>query len=64
AAADLLAGLRRHAPQLTLSAREISDLAPAVTAWLDREVHPATVRHALTSDLPTPLRHPAGLVRN
>ncbi|OKJ78789.1 DNA-binding protein [Streptomyces sp. CB02460] len=64
AAADLLAGLRRHAPQLTLSAQEISELAPAVTAWFDREVHPATVRHALTSDLPAPLRHPAGLVRN
>ncbi|MEV5601274.1 helix-turn-helix domain-containing protein [Streptomyces sp. NPDC052299] len=64
AAADLLAGLRRHAPQLALTEREISELAPAVTAWFDRDVHPATVRHALTSDLPTPVRHPAGLVRN
>ncbi|MGC5410037.1 helix-turn-helix domain-containing protein, partial [Streptomyces sp. DT225] len=63
AAADLLAGLRRHAPQLRLSAMDISDLAPAVTAWLDRDVRPATVQHALTSDLPTPLRHPAGLLR-
>lgn len=64
AAADLLAGLRRHAPQLALSEREISELAPAVTAWFDRDVHPATVRHTLTSDLPPIVRHPAGLVRN
>ncbi|MGW2472223.1 helix-turn-helix domain-containing protein [Streptomyces sp. NPDC001665] len=63
AAADLLAGLRRHAPQLTLSAQDIIDLAPAVTAWFDRDVHPATVRHALTSDLPPVVRHPAGFLR-
>lgn len=64
AAANLLAGLRRHAPQLTLSAHDIAELAPEVTAWLDRDVHPATIRHALTSDLPASVRRPAGLVRN
>ncbi|WP_406284919.1 helix-turn-helix domain-containing protein [Streptomyces sp. NBC_00209] len=64
AAAQLLAGLRRHAPQLTLSAQDISGLAPLVTVWLDRDVHPAAVQHALTSDLPTPLRNPAGFLRN
>ncbi|MYS38546.1 MULTISPECIES: hypothetical protein [unclassified Streptomyces] len=63
-AATLLTGLRRHAPQLTLSARDISELAPAVATWLARDVHPATVRHALTSDLPPLVRHPAGFVRN
>ncbi|MGZ2358824.1 helix-turn-helix domain-containing protein [Streptomyces sp. 372A] len=64
AAADLLAGLRRHAHQLALSARDIGELAPEVTTWLERDVHPATVRHALTSDLPPVVRHPAGFVRN
>ncbi|MFC8534743.1 hypothetical protein ACFUJY_12420 [Streptomyces sp. NPDC057249] len=63
AAADHLAGLRRHAPQLTLSARDIGELAPEVTAWLDRDVHPAAVRHALTIDLPPVVRHPAGFLR-
>ena len=63
-AANLLAGLRRHAPQLTLSERDINALAPAVATWLDRDVHPTTIQHALTSDLPAPLRHPAGFVRN
>lgn len=63
-ATTLLTGLRRHAPQLTLSAQAISELAPAVATWLARDVHPATVRHALTSDLPPIIRHPAGFVRN
>lgn len=64
AAITLLAGLRRHAPQLTLSAKDISELAPAVATWLDRDVQPAAIQHALTSDLPAPVRHPAGFVRN
>ncbi|MEU2022711.1 helix-turn-helix domain-containing protein [Streptomyces sp. NPDC016469] len=64
AATTLLTGLRRHAPQLTLSAQDIDALAPAVATWLDRDVHPATVQHALTSDLPPVVRHPAGFVRN
>ncbi|MFF7335943.1 helix-turn-helix domain-containing protein [Streptomyces sp. NPDC008163] len=63
-AATLLTSLRRQAPQLTLSARAISELAPAVATWLARDVPPATVRHALTSDLPPIVRHPAGFVRN
>ncbi|WP_328904424.1 helix-turn-helix domain-containing protein [Streptomyces sp. NBC_00441] len=63
-AATLLTDLRRQAPQLTLSATAISELAPAVATWLARDVHPATVRHALTSDLPPIVRHPAGFVRN
>ncbi|NED13601.1 helix-turn-helix domain-containing protein [Streptomyces sp. SID9124] len=63
-AATLLTGLRRHAPQLALSAAHINELAPAVATWLARDVHPATIRHALTSDLPPLVRHPAGFVRN
>ncbi|MFC8534751.1 helix-turn-helix domain-containing protein [Streptomyces sp. NPDC057249] len=63
AATALLAGLRRQAPQLVLSEKAIRELAPAVATWLERDMHPATVQHALTSDLPPALTHPAGFVR-
>ncbi|MFG3430265.1 hypothetical protein [Streptomyces californicus] len=64
AATALLSDLRRHAPELTLSAADIGTLAPAVAAWLEREAHPDTIRHALTTDLPQPLRHPAKLLKH
>ncbi|MEV6163924.1 helix-turn-helix domain-containing protein [Streptomyces sp. NPDC052052] len=63
-AAALLTDLHRHAPQLTLSEGDIHHLAPAVTAWLEREVTPSAIRHALTNDLPHPLKHPAKLLRH
>ncbi|MFD4695519.1 helix-turn-helix domain-containing protein [Streptomyces sp. NPDC058463] len=63
-AAALLADLRRHTPQLVLSEHDIDALAPGVTAWLERDAHPDTVRHALTADLPVPLKHPAKLLRH
>ncbi|MEU2245360.1 helix-turn-helix domain-containing protein [Streptomyces sp. NPDC019224] len=62
-ATTLLAGLRRYAPSLTLSERDIGELAPAIATWLEREAHPETIRHALTSDLPVPVKHPARFVR-
>jgi hypothetical protein len=62
-AVDLLAGLRRHDPRLLLSAADAEHLAPGVAAWLEREVTPTAVRHALTADLPEdPLRRPAALL--
>ncbi|WP_411097926.1 hypothetical protein [Streptomyces sp. 020-2-3H-GM] len=64
AATALLSDLRRHAPELTLSAADIGTLAPAVAAWLEREAHPDTIRRALTTDLPQPLRHPAKLLKH
>ncbi|MEV5156917.1 helix-turn-helix domain-containing protein [Streptomyces sp. NPDC053728] len=64
AAAALLADLRRHAPQLVLSEADISGLVPGVAAWLERDAHPDTVRHALAADLPVPLKHPAKLLRH
>ncbi|MFJ4962880.1 hypothetical protein ACIP6P_10610 [Streptomyces sp. NPDC088729] len=64
AAAELLADLRRHVPQLVLSAPDIDLLAPAVAAWLERDVHPDTIRRALSDDLPQPLKHPAKLLRH
>ncbi|MER5987120.1 hypothetical protein [Streptomyces sp. NPDC001787] len=63
-ATALVTGLRRHAPQLALSENDVRHLAPGVAAWLEREAHPDTIRHALTSDLPHPLRHPAKLLRH
>ncbi|MFD9876645.1 helix-turn-helix domain-containing protein [[Kitasatospora] papulosa] len=64
AATALLADLRRHAPQLALSERDVEALAPGVATWLERDAHPDTVRQALTTDLPVPLRHPAKLLRH
>ncbi|MEU8705309.1 helix-turn-helix domain-containing protein [Streptomyces sp. NPDC048565] len=64
AAAALLADLRRHAPQLVLSERDVQALAPGVAAWLEREARPEDVRRALTADLPVPLKHPAKLLRH
>ncbi|WP_329228022.1 helix-turn-helix domain-containing protein [Streptomyces sp. NBC_01460] len=64
AAAAILADLRRHAPQLSLSEADISALVPGVAAWLERDAHPDTLRRALTTDLPVPLRHPAKLLRH
>ncbi|MFC8205129.1 helix-turn-helix domain-containing protein [[Kitasatospora] papulosa] len=64
AAGALLADLRRLSPQLVLPERDIAILAPGVATWLERDAHPDTIRHALTADLPVPLRHPAKLLRH
>ncbi|MCX5110041.1 helix-turn-helix domain-containing protein [Streptomyces sp. NBC_00378] len=63
-ATALLADLRRHAPQLVLSENDIHTLAPGVATWLERDAHPDTIRHTLTTDLPSPLKHPAKLLRH
>ncbi|GGK63794.1 helix-turn-helix domain-containing protein [Streptomyces flaveus] len=62
-AIDLLAGLRREDPRLLLSATDAEHLAPGVAAWLERDLTPTAVRHALTTDLPPePLHRPAALL--
>ncbi|MGW7076962.1 helix-turn-helix domain-containing protein [Streptomyces sp. NPDC054866] len=62
-ATDLLADLRHEDPRLLLSARDTAHLAPGVAAWLEREVAPTSVRHALTHDLPPEgPRRPAALL--
>jgi hypothetical protein len=62
-ASDLLAGLRRLDPRLVLSARDIARLAPAVSAWLEREMAPVDVERALTTRLPVaPLVYPAAFL--
>ncbi|WP_445524688.1 helix-turn-helix domain-containing protein [Streptomyces cyslabdanicus] len=63
AATEVLAGLRRKDPRLLLSATDAEHLAPGVAAWLERDLTPTAVRHALTADLPPePLRRPAALL--
>lgn len=62
-AIDVLAGLRREDPRLLLSATDAEHLAPGVAAWLERDLTPTAVRHALTYDLPPePLHRPAALL--
>ncbi|WP_404949369.1 hypothetical protein HFP70_11120 [Streptomyces sp. ARC14] len=64
AATALLSDLRRHAPQFVLSENDVRQLVPAVAAWLERDAHPDTIRHTLTTDPPQLLRHPAKLLRH
>ncbi|MEU0189577.1 helix-turn-helix domain-containing protein [Streptomyces afghaniensis] len=62
-ATEVLTGLRRTDPRLFLSATDTQHLAPGVVAWLERDLTPTAVRHALTSDLPAePLRRPAAFL--
>ncbi|MFC9062340.1 helix-turn-helix domain-containing protein [Streptomyces sp. NPDC057074] len=63
AAVEVLTGLRRRDPRLLLSAADAEHLAPGVAAWLEREIAPTAVRHALTANLPDePLIRPAALL--
>ncbi|MFJ8489678.1 helix-turn-helix domain-containing protein [Streptomyces sp. NPDC094038] len=62
-ATELLAGLRLHDSRLLLSACDTAHLAPGVAAWLERDVSPGAVRHALLNDLPPEgPRRPAALL--
>ncbi|MFF3502333.1 helix-turn-helix domain-containing protein [Streptomyces sp. NPDC003247] len=62
-ATDLLASLRRLDSRLLFSADDTAHLAPGVAAWLEREVTPTAVRHALAFGLPEePLHRPAALL--
>ncbi|MFD6331748.1 helix-turn-helix domain-containing protein [Streptomyces niveus] len=63
AATHLLADLRALDPRLLLSACDTAHLAPGVAAWLERDVPPAAVCHALTTDMPPEgPRRPAALL--
>ncbi|MGW5099376.1 helix-turn-helix domain-containing protein [Streptomyces sp. NPDC004100] len=62
-AARLLADLRRSDVRLLLSTADTAHLTSGVAAWLERDVTPTAVRHALTTGLPDgPLRRPAALL--
>ncbi|MFE1872375.1 helix-turn-helix domain-containing protein [Streptomyces sp. NPDC059496] len=62
-AIEVLAGLRRGDPRLLLSVDDVEHLAPGVAAWLERDLPPSAVHHALTADLPAePLYRPAAFL--
>lgn len=62
-AVEVLAGIRRGDPRLLLSVTDVEHLAPGVAAWLERDLPPSAVRHALTADLPSePLHRPAAVL--
>ncbi|MEU8564955.1 hypothetical protein AB0C45_26205 [Streptomyces cyaneofuscatus] len=63
-ASAILADLRNHAEALVLSEADVEELVPGVAAWLEREVRPDAIRHALTTDLPKPPKYPAKIVRH
>ncbi|MFE3474000.1 hypothetical protein ACFXOI_20535 [Streptomyces bacillaris] len=63
-ASTLLADLRRHAPELVLSEADVERLTPATATWLERDARPETIRRALTTDLPQPVKYPAKFVRH
>ncbi|MFJ4816300.1 hypothetical protein [Streptomyces sp. NPDC088801] len=60
----LLAALGRTAPVLSLSEADCAALAPLVPEWFARGASEDDVLRALTAGLPTPVHHPAALVRN
>ncbi|MEH0419692.1 hypothetical protein [Streptomyces sp. B21-083] len=59
----LLAALGRTAPALSLSQADCAALAPLAGEWFERGANEESVRHALTAGLPTPVHHPAALIR-
>ncbi|WP_237537754.1 hypothetical protein [Streptomyces sp. SID2999] len=59
----LLAALGRKAPALSLSASDCAALAPLLTDWFTRGATDEHILRALTDGLPTPIHHPAALLR-
>ncbi|MGW0879795.1 hypothetical protein [Streptomyces sp. NPDC002671] len=59
----LLAALGRTAPALSLSDADCAALAPLVMEWFARGADGEDVVRALTAGLPSPVHHPAALVR-
>ncbi|MFF7471021.1 hypothetical protein [Streptomyces sp. NPDC008092] len=59
----LLAALGRTAPALSLSQADCVALAPLLTEWFARDATDEYAFQALTSGLPSPVHHPAALLR-
>ncbi|MFJ4035257.1 hypothetical protein [Streptomyces griseoluteus] len=59
----LLAALGRKTPSLSLSAADCANLAPLLTEWFTRGATDDAILRALTDGLPSPIHHPAALVR-
>ncbi|MDQ0812725.1 hypothetical protein QFZ63_004439 [Streptomyces sp. B3I7] len=60
----LLASLGRTAPSLTLSQAECAELAPLLGDWFARGATEEGITRALTGGLPSPVHHPAALLRS
>lgn len=52
------------APALTLSQAECAELAPLLGDWFARGATEEGITHALTGGLPSPVHHPAALIRS
>ncbi|MGW5045512.1 hypothetical protein [Streptomyces griseoluteus] len=59
----LLAALGRKTPALSLSAADCTNLAPLLAEWFARGATEDAILRALTDGLPTPIHHPAALIR-
>ncbi|WP_411119200.1 hypothetical protein [Streptomyces sp. 058-1L] len=62
--AALLSDLHHHSPEFTLSEEHVHRLVPGVAAWLERDTHPDTIRHALTTNAPEPVKYPYQFVKH
>ncbi|MEC4020065.1 hypothetical protein [Streptomyces sp. H27-D2] len=60
---DVLAGLGRTDPRMTLSAADCAALEELAGLWLARGATEVQVVHALTAGLPPQVHHPAALAR-
>ncbi|MEV7424099.1 hypothetical protein [Streptomyces sp. NPDC091212] len=60
---SLLASLGRRCPVLSLSAAECAALEPLAAEWFARGAGEEDVLRSLSYGLPSPVHHPAGLVR-
>ncbi|MFW3459792.1 hypothetical protein ACN24K_02300 [Streptomyces microflavus] len=62
--AALLSDLHHHSPEFTLSEEHVHKLVPGVAAWLERDTRPDTIRHALTTNAPEPVKYPYQFVKH
>jgi hypothetical protein len=64
AAFEVLAAVGRRNPAVSLSASDCAALEPLAATWLERGATEEVLLCALTDGLPSPVHHPAGLLRN
>lgn len=64
AAFGVLAAVGRRNPAVSLSAADCAALEPLAARWLERGATEEMLLHALADGLPSPVHHPAALLRN
>jgi hypothetical protein len=62
-ACSVLVELGLRAPTVALSAADCAALAPLAAVWFARGATPEYILRTLTDGLPSPIHHPAGLIR-